>query len=263
QRSYSNMLVRLADYNRYLESMASKLSHELRTPITVVKSSLENINRDESNTVFMERAKDGVDRLNDILTRMSEATRLENSLQAEEKQKINIAKIVSGCSEGYQIAHGADKFRLQLQANSLNGDIYIKGCAELIAQLLDKLVSNALDFSDKSTPVTISLIEKPSHITLSVANSGSQLPEYMQSNLFESMVSVREKPSEQAHLGLGLYIVRLIADFHSAKPFARNFFPNENLKPLNGEITQDLLRSQILDDQGVVVGVDFPNYSDG
>ena len=54
-------------------------------------------------------------------------------------------------------------------------------------------------------------------LQLVVSNSGPVLPADMQANLFESMVSVREQKGEQAHLGLGLYIVRLIADFHHAK----------------------------------------------
>src|SRR6185295_4356544 len=80
-RSFSTALERLAQYNSYLENLGGRLSHELRTPITVVRSSLENLKLsslpDEAR-VYTERAAEGLARLDTILTRMSEATRLES-----------------------------------------------------------------------------------------------------------------------------------------------------------------------------------------
>jgi len=261
QRSYADMLIRLGDYNRYLEGMASKLSHELRTPITVVKSSLENIESnldDAKNNVFLTRAKDGVNRLNDILTRMSEATRLEQSLKTERKKSINVSKIISACVEGYQIAHGKHAINIEIEELYPGTDITVIACADLIAQLLDKLVSNALDFTDNSTPILVKLIETQHSVTLSVLNTGSLLPDKMQANLFESMVSVRDKRSEQPHLGLGLYIVRLIADFHAAKPFAKNI-QFETLQQLTDfETTQRISEIRNEEYKGVEVGVIFP-----
>ena len=87
-RSFSAMLAKLGQYNAYLESMASRLSHELRTPIAVVRSSLENLKLSpsaEEARVYIGRAEEGLRRLGTILTRMSEATRLEQGLKASER----------------------------------------------------------------------------------------------------------------------------------------------------------------------------------
>ena len=221
-RSFSDILARLGEYNRYLESMASKLSHELRTPITVVRSSLDNLETADSNEAkqtYLGRARDGMARLSDILTRMSEATRLEQTLQSEQPQSLNLCQLVENCIAGYRIAYPTVAFELE---SNLKNDCTLFGVAELIAQMLDKLVSNAVDFQTPSTPVVIRVQQLGTNLVLSVLNQGPSLPEQMQDNLFESMVSVRSKKGKTPHLGLGLYIVRLIVEFHEGKVRALN-----------------------------------------
>ncbi|MGD8560622.1 MAG: proteobacterial dedicated sortase system histidine kinase, partial [Gammaproteobacteria bacterium] len=221
-RSMSDMVDRLAEYNRYLETMASKLSHELRTPITVVRSSLENLETvDDEHKEYTKRAREGVERLSNILTRMSEATRLEQTIQTEERQQFNIEQVVNSCVNGYKVAHRKQIFSLQLE-NTVEKPFIINGVPDLIAQLLDKLVSNAMDFARSGTTVVIRLIRSENHIKLQVINEGPTLPDKMQSNLFDSMVSMREKRGKQPHLGLGLYIVRLITEYHQGTVKAEN-----------------------------------------
>ena len=104
-RSFSAMLAKLAQHHAYLESMASRLSHELRTPIAVVRSSLENLKLAPADArVYIERAEEGLARLATILTRMSEATRLEQGLASLEREPFDLAPVVAGCVEGYRLA---------------------------------------------------------------------------------------------------------------------------------------------------------------
>ena len=221
-RSFADMLTRLGEYNRYLESMASKLSHELRTPITVVRSSLDNLETaddPDAKQRYLGRARDGMARLSDILTRMSEATRLEQTLQSEQRQALNLCQLLEDCLAGYRLAYPAVRFEFD---STIKENCTIAGVAELIAQMLDKLIANAVDFHSPSTPIVLRLREANHRLQLSVFNQGPTLPEHMQDNLFESMVSVRSKKAETPHLGLGLYIVRLIVDFHAGQVRAFN-----------------------------------------
>jgi dedicated sortase system histidine kinase len=212
-RSFSDLLERLGQYTRYLETMASKLSHELRTPITVVQSSLDNLELtrlDADSATYTERAREGIERLNKILTRMSEATRLEQALQQTETENFDICKVVSGCIGGYMSAYPKQSFQIKIP----NHEIVIHGIPDLIAQMLDKLVSNAIDFSRAGTAIIIQLIEDNQSVTMNIINEGKPLPEAMQGSLFDSMVSIRSKSNDEPHLGLGLHIVRLITEFH-------------------------------------------------
>jgi len=99
------------------------------------------------------------------------------------------------------------------------------GSPDLVAQLLDKLVANAVDFSREGVPVLVSLSAEDGTAVLAVTNQGPLLPEVMRGKLFDSMVSVRggrDGKSGEPHLGLGLYVARLIAEFHGGEIRAEN-----------------------------------------
>jgi two-component system sensor histidine kinase ChvG len=213
-RSFSAMLSRLAQHHAYLESMAGRLSHELRTPIAVVRSSLENLklssNVEEMRT-YVARAEQGLARLNTILHRMSEASRLEQGLRTAERERYDLAALVRGCVEGYRSAYAGTPIALE----TAEGALEVTGAPDLAAQMLDKLVENAVDFALPGTPVTIWLETLGRHAQISVQNFGPPLPAQMRGRLFDSMVSVRDAAGGAGpHLGLGLYVARLIAEFH-------------------------------------------------
>ncbi len=235
-RSFTTMLERLAQYNAYLERMADRLSHELRTPVAVVSSSLDNLKTQTlpaEALTYITRAEDGIKRLHAILTRMREATRLERMLHEVEREPFDLAKIVAGCVAGYGGAFPEHRFNLRLPAHPVPRE----GSAELVAQMLDKIIENATDFSPKGAPIDVSLAPREDAVVLAVANEGPRLPEAMQGQLFESMISVRGAGGDGApHLGLGLFMVRLIAEVHGARASAR---------------TRD-------DGRGVVVEIAFP-----
>jgi two-component system sensor histidine kinase ChvG len=221
-RSFRSALTRLAQYASYQEAMASRLSHELRTPIAVVRSSLDALRMQPlpgEARVYMERAQQGLNRLAYILTRMTEATRLEQSLVDAERERFDLAHVVAGCVDGYRAAYPQQTLELSLPV----GPVPFDGAPELVAQMLDKLVANAVEFAAPGTPITVALERDGLGIRLSVANQGPPLPLKMHGRLFDSMVSVRtEQSRDEPHLGLGLYIVRLIAEFHGGRASALN-----------------------------------------
>ncbi len=217
------MLARLKDYNAYLESMGGRLSHELRTPVAVVRSSLDNLKAQAlapQARVYVERAGEGVERLARLISRLSEGTRLERLLESAERERFDLAAVVSGCVEGYRAAYPARAFEYRPPA----GAVWMLGVPDAFAQLLDKLVENANDFAPAGTPVRIALATRGPYAVLAVENDGPPLPSAMTGGLFDSLVSLRSASSgrEGAHLGLGLAIVRLVAEFHGGRVRAAN-----------------------------------------
>lgn len=222
-RSFSSVLGRLADGASHREHLANRLSHELRTPIAVVRSSLDNLDDDAvagNARVYLERAQGGLDRLAQILTRMSEATRLEQSIGDAEFERLDLVALVRACVDGYRSAYANREFILDAPA----GEIALEGAPDLVAQMLDKLVANAVELGTPGRPIVVRVQRAGAAALLSVSNDGPLLPETMRDRLFESMVSVRDEsqPGGSPHLGLGLYIVRLVAERHGGSARADN-----------------------------------------
>jgi dedicated sortase system histidine kinase len=220
-RNYAAMLARLRQYNLYLESLAGKLSHELRTPMAVVQSSLENLRTEAAGQgeIYLDRAQEGIQRLNLLVTRLSEAARLEQALQSAEQETVDLCSFLKKSVEGYRAAWPAQTFNLSVSS----AEIPLRISTDLFSQMLDKIVANAVDFSKPAEPIEIRLEKKADAAELSVINLGPPLPEAMQGELFNSMVSVREKGRQvEPHLGLGLYIARMIVEFHGGRIQAVN-----------------------------------------
>ncbi len=221
-RSFNNMLDRLHQYHSYLEGMASRLSHELRTPMAIVKSSLDRLQHEqdeEGRKVALQAADTGLQRLQALLTRLSEASRLEQALQEADKQTTNLNKFLSKCIEGYETAYPNQLFKLNLPEATTNYSIN----QDLFFQMLDKLVGNAVEFSQPGKEITVNLINNTDLVELQVINIGPGLPEELLDDLFNSMISIRSERSDTGpHLGLGLFVARLIAEFHAGSISAMN-----------------------------------------
>jgi len=219
-RSFSNVLQQLGDYNQYLQTLAAKLSHELRTPLTIVSSSLENLEHEalsDEARIYTARAREGADRLRSILTAMSEASRTEQLIQNAEPEAFDIGAVLESTVAAYSDAWPQRKFILRDDLTTPT----VHGSPELIIQMMDKLADNAVGFSAPGDSITISICSENEQAVITVTNPGRPLPEKLRTQLFHSMVSLRSDDSGK-HLGLGLYIARLIVEGHDGSISAEN-----------------------------------------
>ena len=219
-RSFSNVLKQLGEYNDYLRSLASKLSHELRTPLAIVTSSLENLEHEplsEESVGYTTRAREGADRLRRILNAMSEASRVEELMANVTPERFDLARVLRSTVAAYRDVYKQRHFELHCDA----ADAAMEGSPELIIQMLDKLIDNAVDFSNDGDTLTIALDARDDALELAVTNPGPPLPAKMRTQLFDSMVSMRSG-EDARHLGLGLYVARLIATGHAGSITAKN-----------------------------------------
>jgi dedicated sortase system histidine kinase len=234
-RSFSSLLGRLDEYTGYLRTLAGKLAHEIRTPLTIIRSSLENLETEsaasggmgENARVYIARAREGSERLGAILTAMGAATRVEEAIAHSERQRFDLAGLVRATVDAYGAAFPNRRFACEVP----DGSVDMNGAPELIVQMLDKLVDNAVDFSVDGATISVVLRASDADVEISVANPGPPLPPEAATRLFESLWQSRAdidsaKERLRPHFGLGLYIVRLIAEFHGGSAQAANLPDN-------------------------------------
>src|SRR5262249_44667810 len=150
-----------------------------------------------------------------------EASRLERAIAGVEGEDFDLADVLRGCIEAY----GPLAAPRRIEGNLPPAPLIMHGAPELVAQALDKLFDNARSFTPDDGWIRLSLAATGDGAEVRVANSGPLLPPAMQERLFDSLVSVRPsataRPIEASparadapHLGLGLYVVRMIAELH-------------------------------------------------
>lgn len=221
-RHYADLLERLREYNDYLRSLSRKLSHELRTPIAVIRSSLDNLEQageaGDDDAVYLRRARQGLQRLQHILNAMSEANRLDESIRFQEPAPLDLVPLLEEVFAAYRGIYPHHELRLDLQPERA----MIQGVPELLVQALDKLMDNAASFCPPGGTIELQLAASATGWLLRLANAGPCLPPDGGERLFEPMVSLRQDSGEEVHLGLGLHIVRLVVEFHRGSVRAEN-----------------------------------------
>ena len=224
-RKLSSLLSRSAAYTQYLEALSSRLSHELRTPLSVVRTSLENLDRDaldEQSLQLVDRASNGANHLGSIIKALVESTRLEQSVQLADKQSIDLTDWISGSLQRYRQVYPTHEFRLTTLPAA---PVAVTASPELLQQAFDKLVDNAVGFASAGPIVLhLSTDDKSAipHVLLGVANQADVEAVGDTELWFAPMFSERQDQGSELHLGLGLYIVKMIAEAHEGAVFARN-----------------------------------------
>ena len=231
-RSFGRLLEEVGAYSDYLRGLAGTLSHELHTPIAVVRSSLENLESEpvsDAARTYVGRARAGVDRLGAIVRAMSEASRMERAIAAAEGEGFDLRALIADCAEGYRSLLAPRSLQTMLPPQPLS----FHGAPDLIVQALDKLVDNARSFCPADGWVLIALAQTANGVEIAVANAGPCLPEAMQDRLFDSLVSLRgaaQRGDGVPHLGFGLHVVRLIAQRHGGHARASNLAQGDGVE---------------------------------
>jgi two-component system, OmpR family, sensor histidine kinase ChvG len=228
-RGFSTLLGRLNEYTGYLRTLAGKLAHEIRTPLTIVRSSLENLETEPVTPearAYLERARQGSERLNAILLAMGAASRVEEAISAAERTDVDLVPLIGSAVAAYRGAFRERRFSAELP----EAPVGVSGAPDLIVQMLDKLIENAVDFSPPGSTITVRLRAEPQAALVEVENTGPPLPPRAEGQLFESLWQSRNGGDSRPHFGLGLYIVRLIAEFHGGGASAQDLPGNAGVR---------------------------------
>jgi len=219
-RSVSNMLSKLQQHNTFLENMPRTLRHEINNPLNVLSTSLQNLaeeHPDVRDSKYLESAKRGLMRIGAIVQNLADAANLEESLGAEELERVDIRQLLESYVANCSLTHKDTRFVFSGPDHPVYADV----SDYRIEQLLDKIIDNAVDFHRSNSPIKVHLETWRDFLQITVANRGPTLPARVEKSLFDSMVSHRG-PQNRLHFGLGLYVVRIIAEYHGGFAQAAN-----------------------------------------
>ncbi len=219
-RSVSNMLSKLHQHNTFLENMPRTLRHEINNPLNTLATSLHNL-AEESPEVrdskYLDSARRGVTRIGSIVQNLADAANLEDSLEAEDMEVIDLDQLLQNYVANCAVAHPECEFVYKSPGRPVLAEV----SDFRIEQLMDKIIDNAIDFHRSDSPIRVQLDTARGALQITVANRGPTLPEQSEGSLFDSMVSHRG-PQNRLHFGLGLYVVRIIAEAHGGFVRAMN-----------------------------------------
>ena len=212
----------------WLENMARFLKHELKNAAVGIKTSLELMERRSQGKtldVYLQRAGKSLTYMNVLLESVSNASSLEAMVYKESLNPLDFSKLV-----GLQLEEYRSIFTDYTLHDQLDNDVHISGQNDRLKQMLDKLISNAFEHRKEGTKILVSVSKNEAHVELSVANEGVNLPED-KDRIFDLFVSLRDDDHRKNDsLGLGLYLVKLIAESHGG------WVKAEDLKDKDGAV---------------------------
>ncbi len=201
----------------WLENLAGFLRHELKNQIVAVGTSIElaqDGNSLEANKIYLGRAQKGLGRMRSLVSSATEATSLEAALEADELEEVDLSTLVAERVLTFQQLHPDHQLVLRPKPG-----LMMHGNEERLSQLLDKLLTNAVEHSAEGSEIRVTLRRADDDwFEVCVENEGEPLPKNKE-RMFEAFVSSR---SRSENLGLGLFVAQSIARNHRGHVLAED-----------------------------------------
>jgi two-component system sensor histidine kinase ChvG len=213
-----------------IESFAADVSHELKNPLTSLRSAVETLpiaKTENSRNRLMEIIQHDVRRLDRLITDISDASRLDAELAREDSRVMDLAALLENVVNMRRIVpQDQKKVALKLEiarASRLSGDYKILGHESRIGQVINNLVDNARSFVDDGTGViTIKMSRSGEAIEIIVEDNGPGIGTDDIERIFERFYTDRPNEGFGQNSGLGLSISRQIIEAHGGTLTAQN-----------------------------------------
>ena len=212
-RTFNSMLARLESSVKRLDEFTADASHELRGPVTVIRTTAELALRqgraDGDLRKDLGEIQTEAVRLTDLIEDLLTLARSDGNLHAPPMTDLNLTPIVNEVSEQFRKLAGP---RVQTMADE-NGRL-VRGHAVSLRRLLLILVDNALRHNTEESSVVISVGDEEGRLVLAVTDNGQGIPEHELPRLFDRFYRVDASRSRASGAGLGLSIAKWIVECH-------------------------------------------------
>jgi heavy metal sensor kinase len=218
--TWNNMLERLEAAVKRLSQFTADASHELRTPITLIRATAElTLRRERSAETYREALRHIIDE-SDRTTRLIEdlllLARADAGLPALPLDRVELTPLVRDvCEQGQLLAQAR---QLEISSEAPEQPVYVDANDPALRRLLLLLVDNAVKYTPAGGRITVSVGMEPSGATVTVRDTGIGIPDTALPHVFDRFYRVDESRNREAGgVGLGLSIAQWIAERHHAR----------------------------------------------
>lgn len=207
------------------ERFAADVSHEIKNPLTSLRSAVETTVRvadADQQRRLMAIILEDVQRLDRLITDISDASRLDSELSKAETEPVDLRRMMEGLGELHRSTQEDGKPRVDVTVDP-TGAMMVRGIDSRLMQVFRNLINNAVSFSPVDAVIEVRVRRDGSQVEISVRDRGPGIPPGKLEAIFDRFYS--ERPSGEkfgTHSGLGLSISRQIIEAHGGELFARN-----------------------------------------
>ncbi|CCQ75074.1 stimulus-sensing domain-containing protein [Magnetospira sp. QH-2] len=205
-----------------IERFAADVSHEIKNPLTSLRSAVETVARledPEQQRKLMSIIQDDVQRLDRLISDISDASRLDAELSRAEHGTVDLGVMLATLTEIHQTTGEGPRVMLETG----NGDFSVPGIESRLVQVFRNLIGNAVSFSPTHGAIRLSLRRDGGWVEAGVADDGPGIPPGKEDSIFDRFYSERPEGEKfGTHSGLGLSISRQIVDAHGGSIMASN-----------------------------------------
>ena len=207
-----------------IERFAADVAHELKNPLTSLRSAVETLplaKSEESRNRLLEVIKHDVRRLDRLISDISDASRLDAEMQRQEAQPVDMAKLLTTVI-GVANERQDDAVRVSLSFEGRPGSFLVMGHDSRLGQVVDNLVDNARSFSPPGGEVRVICRRVRNEIEIVVEDDGPGIPPEAMERIFDRFYTHRPDQDFGQNSGLGLSISKQIVDAHDGRIWAEN-----------------------------------------
>jgi len=211
--SFSAMTRALYDRIDAIERFAADVAHELKNPLTSLKSAVEMLARAKDDTArekLMAIVRNDVKRIDRLITDISDASRLDAELSRESSEPVDLTHLLETIVEVYRFTEISKGVEVKLDLD-LPKDTIVLGRDERLGQVIRNLIDNAVSFSPEGGTVGVTARAQNGVAAVIVEDRGPGIPPDNLETIFDRFYT--ERPHEHGfgkNSGLGLSIARQI-----------------------------------------------------
>jgi signal transduction histidine kinase len=223
----TNIIANVRDLTRFREQEAlqktfiSVISHELKTPVSIIKGYAGTLRRQDANwseevlDEYLEVIEEEADQLTDLIDNLLEASRLQaGSFKLDMNEELSLPRLAADVVRKFRSQTSKHTFVVHFDDDFPT----IRGDERRLVQVMNNLFSNAIKYSPDGGRIEVSGVAYPSHVTVSVQDEGIGIPEHEKHRIFQKFSRLDNALSRKTEgTGLGLFLTKAIIEAHGGR----------------------------------------------